>query len=65
METAGEVTLEHEGRRYGATYVVRRGSVHVKTHTETRTVEQGGQDPQVIARNVLKEIVTAQKHETP
>jgi hypothetical protein len=60
MNDSGEVTVERAGRQYGATYKVRDGMVDVKTHTETRSVELGDQDPQNIARQVLNEVIGAQ-----
>jgi len=32
-------------RQYGAANTIRGGTVHVNTHTETRSVELGNQDP--------------------
>ena len=60
MSKTGEVTIERGGRKYGATYSVSNGMVQVKTHTETRSVELGNQDPEAVALNVLKEVVDAQ-----
>lgn len=60
MANTGEVTVERDGRRYGATYNVRDGMLHVKTHTEVRSVELGHQNPDEVARNVLNEVVNAQ-----
>ena len=60
MANTGEVTVERDGRLYGATYSVRDGMLHVKTHTETRSVELGEQTPEDLASHVLNEIVSAQ-----
>jgi hypothetical protein len=60
MSNTDEVTVERDGRKYGATYSVSNGMVHVKTHTETRSVELGDRDPETVAVNVLKEVVNAQ-----
>jgi hypothetical protein len=60
MANIQEVTIERGGKQYGATYTVRDGMLHVKTHTETRSVELGDGNPQSLARNVLAEIVDAQ-----
>jgi hypothetical protein len=61
MTSSGEVTLEREGRQYGATYTVNNGMVEVKTHTEVRSVELGDQVPETVARRALREIVEAQQ----
>lgn len=61
MENTGEVTIERGGRQYGATYSVKNGMVHVKTHTETRSAQLGGQNPETVAINVLQEVVQAQE----
>lgn len=58
--TNGEVTIESGGKQYGATFTVTKGMLHVKTHTETRSIELGKQEPEVLARRVLTEIVDAQ-----
>jgi hypothetical protein len=55
-----EVTLESGGKRYGATYTISQGMLHLKTHTETRSLELKGQDPQAVALRALTEIVNAQ-----
>ena len=60
MHTSGEVTIERDGRQYGATYVVTNGMLEVKTHTETRSMAVGGHDPMILARAALVEIVAAQ-----
>jgi hypothetical protein len=60
MTDSGEVTIERGGRQYGATYAVRDGMLQIKTHTETRSVELGNQDPASLARRVLEEIASAQ-----
>ena len=61
METTGSVTIKHGGKTYAATYTLEHGMVHVKTHTETRSVELGGGSPEQIARDVLNEIVNASR----
>ena len=61
MANNGEVTVERDGKTYAATYTVERGMVNVKTHTETRSVDLGNSTPEAIARNVLNEIVDAQR----
>jgi len=60
MANTGEVTVERDGRRYGATYSVRDGMLHLKTHTETRSVELGDQTPEELASRLLNEVVNAQ-----
>jgi hypothetical protein len=60
MKNEGEVTLENAGKHYGATYTTSKGMLHVKTHTETRSLQLRGQDPDELARRVLAEIVSAQ-----
>ena len=60
MTNTGEVTVEREGRRYGATYRVQDGMLHVNTHTESRSVELSNQNPEQLAREVLNEVVNAQ-----
>ena len=60
MTNSGEVIIERDGKQYGATYSVRDGMLHLKTHTETRSVEIGNQNPETLARGVLTEIVSAQ-----
>jgi hypothetical protein len=57
---SGEVTLSRSGKTYAARYSVEDDRVKVKTHTETRSIELGNQDPAEIARGVLEEIVDAQ-----
>ena len=59
--TSGKVTVERDGRTYAATYTVEGGMVHVKTHTETRSVALSGKSPEDIARRELKEIVEASR----
>ena len=59
MSTNGTVTVERDGRTYAATYTVEGDMVHVKTHTETRSVALGGKRPEDIARRELEEIVAA------
>ena len=60
MAENSEVTIERSGKQFGATYSVTNGMLHLKTHTETRSVELGGQEPAKVARRVLTEIVDAQ-----
>ena len=60
MADSGDVTLEQGGKRYGATYTVQNGILHLKTHTEVRSLELGNDDPQQLARRALQEIVDAQ-----
>jgi hypothetical protein len=55
------VTVERDGRTYAATYTVEGDMVHVKTHTETRSVALGGKRPEDIARHELEEIVEASR----
>jgi hypothetical protein len=61
MSTSGKVTVERDGRTYAATYTVEGDMVHVKTHTETRSVALSGKKPEDIARRELKEIVEASR----
>jgi hypothetical protein len=61
MAKSSEVTVKREGKTYAATYTVERGMVHIKTHTETRSVELGDGKPEEIARSVLNEIIDAQR----
>ena len=60
MKNSGEVTLDSQGKQYGATYTVSGGMLQLKTHTETRSIEVGDRDPDTVARSVLAEIVNAQ-----
>jgi hypothetical protein len=60
MSNSGEVTIDRDGRRYGATYTIQDGMLHVKTHTETRSVELRNQSPEELARGVLEEVVKSQ-----
>jgi hypothetical protein len=60
MTKSGEVTIERDGKRYGAEYSLRDGKMEVKTHTETRSVDVHDEDPEEAAREVLEEIVKAQ-----
>jgi hypothetical protein len=60
MTTSGEVTIERGGKQYGATYTLANGMLQVKTHTESRSIELGNQEPEAVARRVLTEIVNAQ-----
>ena len=48
-------------RAYAATYTVEGDMVHVKTHTETRSVALSGKSPEDVARRELKEIVEASR----
>ena len=59
MSTSGKVTVERDGRTYAATYTVEGDMVHVKTHTETRSVALSGQTPEDVARRELEQIVEA------
>ena len=61
MSTSGKVTIERDGRTYGATYTVDGEMVHVQTHTETRSVALSGRSPEEIARRELKKIVEASR----
>lgn len=61
MERSGEVTIQRDGRTYGATFEVQGAMVVVKTHTETRSVQLGGSAPEVLARQVLDEIIDADR----
>jgi hypothetical protein len=61
MSTSGKVTVDRDGRTYAATYTVEGDMVHVKTHTETRSVALGGKRPEEIARRELNEIVEASR----
>ena len=61
MKTSGEVTVERDGKTYGATYSVDRGMLTVKTHTETRSVALDANGPEVIARRVVNEILDADR----
>jgi hypothetical protein len=63
MKLTGEVTVERDGKTYGATYEVQGPMVIVKTHTETRSVDLGGRSPAVIARQVLNEIIDADRRQ--
>lgn len=60
MMKNGEVTIERDGKQYGATYSISSGMLRIKTHTETRSLELGDQEPENLARKVLAEIVRAQ-----
>lgn len=60
MGADGEVTLERDGRQYGATFAVSSmGMLTVKTHTETRMLELRDRDTETLAREVLGDIVDA------
>jgi hypothetical protein len=61
MPASGKVTIECDGKTYAATYDVEGDMVHVKTHTEKRSVALGGQRPDDIARHQLNEIVAASR----
>jgi hypothetical protein len=61
MKATGEVTVERDGKVYGATYEVKDSMVIVKTHTETRSVQLGQSAPEVLARQVLNEIIDADR----
>lgn len=56
---SGEVTIKRGGKTFGATYAVEHGMVVVTTHTETRTVAVGNDQPEAVARRALEEIVDA------
>ena len=45
MSTSGKVTVERDGKTYAATYTVEGDMVHVRTHTETRSVALSGKSP--------------------
>jgi hypothetical protein len=60
MTNTREVTIKSDGKQYGATYFVANGMLHINTHTESRSVEIGQQEPEALARSVLTEIVNAQ-----
>ena len=60
MADTGEVTVERNGRQYGATYSVSNGMLHLKTHTETRSIELIDHNPETLARDTLTEIVNSQ-----
>jgi hypothetical protein len=60
VKDSGEVIVERGNKQYGATYTVRSGMLHLKTHTETRSIELGDNDPDAVARATLTEIVDAQ-----
>lgn len=59
MTKRGKVTVEREGRTYGAEFEVKGDMVRVKTHTETRSVALGGRRPEDVARYELEEIIRA------
>jgi hypothetical protein len=61
MKTTGEVTVERDGKTYGATYSVEHGMVTIKTHTETRSMELGGNAPEALAQRVVNEIIDADR----
>ena len=61
MAKTGKVTVERDGKTYAATYEVEGDMVHVKTHTETRSVECGGSTPDEVARRALTEIIDASR----
>jgi hypothetical protein len=60
MPNIGEVTIERDGKQYGATFTISDGMLHLKTHTETRSLEIGNKEPEALARSTLLEIVNAQ-----
>jgi hypothetical protein len=60
MSNKGEVTIERDGKQYGATYSLSNGMLQVKTHTESRSLELEGREADDLARSVLSEIVNAQ-----
>lgn len=59
MKTSGNVTVKRGDKTYAATFTVEHGMLHVATHTETRDVALGDEEPEKVARNVLNEIVDA------
>lgn len=61
----GEVTIERDGRTFGASYTVDGDMVQVKTSTETRSVALEGRKPEDIARRELEAIVEANGRGTP
>ena len=61
MSTSGKVTVERDGKTYAATYTVEGDMVHVKTHTETRSISLSGKKPEDVARRELEEIVEASR----
>ena len=61
MSTSGKVTIERDGKTYAATYTVEGDMVHVKTHTETRSVALSGKNPENVARRELEEIIEASR----
>ena len=61
MSTSGKVTVERDGRTYAATYTVEGDMVHVKTHTEMRSVALSGKSHDDIARRVFKEVGEASR----
>lgn len=60
MANSGAVTIDRNGRQYGAAYTVSNGMLHLKTHTETRSLELDGKNPETLAQEALREIVDAQ-----
>jgi hypothetical protein len=62
MSQIGEVTVQRDGKTYGATYSLEHGMVIIKTHTETRSVELGESTPEAVARRVLNEIIDADRN---
>ena len=61
MSMSGRVTVERDRKAYAATYTVEGSMVHVKTHTEKRSVALSGKKPEDIARRELEEIVEASR----
>jgi hypothetical protein len=65
VKSNGEVTIKQGDVQYGATYSVDNGMLHLKTHTETRSLEiSEGDDVETLARAALEEIVNAQSAST-
>jgi hypothetical protein len=62
MNPTGEVTVQRDGKTYGAAYSLERGMVIVKAHTEPRFVELVGSTPEAVARRVLNEIIDADRN---
>ena len=63
MTASSEVTIQHNGKQFGATFSIRNGMLDLKTHTESRSVELGDEDPATLAQRVLTEIVEAQPND--
>jgi hypothetical protein len=59
-QNSAEIIIRRDGIDYGAEYSVSGGMLHLKTHTETRSIELGDQEPEELARHTLTEIVDGQ-----